>query len=190
MSVGSSGFVVASLLGHVGIPGLAPFVAILLFMAGAAAAFGVYLMGGDPRTSARRAGRIAVGALAIGCFVTATVMPFIIHATPLLTRPKTSAILEIVSPRPGELIRGDPATIPVEVRLTGGRIVPNTSLHLVANEGHIHLYLDGSILGMTGLTTDIIVLPGVHTLRAEFVAVDHGPFRPPVIASVTFRVRA
>jgi hypothetical protein len=169
---------------------LAPFVAILLFMAGAAAAFGAYLLGGHPQEKIRRVGRIALGALAIGCLVTATAMPFIIHATPLLTRPTSSAVLEIVFPRPGESIRGDPATIPVELQLAGGRIVPTTSLHLVANAGHIHLYLDGSILAMTGLTTNIIVLPGVHTLRAEFVAVDHGPFRPPVIASVTFRVRA
>jgi hypothetical protein len=28
--------------------------------------------------------------------------------------------------------------------------------------------------------------PGPHVLGAEFVAVDHGPFNPPVTASVTF----
>jgi hypothetical protein len=28
--------------------------------------------------------------------------------------------------------------------------------------------------------------PGPHTLTAEFVAADHGPFDPRVIASVTF----
>ena len=190
MSVGSSGLRVATVLGHVGIPGLAPFVAILLFMAGAAAAFGAYWVGGHPDARVRRGGRIALGVLSIGCLVTATAVPFIIHATPLLTRPTSSAVLEIVSPRAGEFVRGDPATILVELRLAGGKIVPTTSLHLEPNTGHIHLYLDGSILAMTGLTTHIIVLPGVHTLRAEFVALDHGPFRPPVIASVMFRVRA
>jgi hypothetical protein len=30
--------------------------------------------------------------------------------------------------------------------------------------------------------------PGTHELKAEFVAVDHGPFNPPVTASVRFRV--
>lgn len=30
--------------------------------------------------------------------------------------------------------------------------------------------------------------PGAYRLEAEFVAVDHGPFDPPVTASVTFRV--
>ena len=33
------------------------------------------------------------------------------------------------------------------------------------------------------------VSPGRHTLRAEFVASDHGPFRPPVLTEVTFEVQ-
>lgn len=37
-------------------------------------------------------------------------------------------------------------------------------------------------------STTIEASPDIHRLRAEFVAVDHGPFSPPVIASVTFRV--
>jgi len=138
----------------------------------------------------RRAGPVGFGLLAVLCLVLATAVPFLIHATPLLTRPTSSAHLQIVSPSSGEVIEGDPATISVELRLDGGTIVPITSLHLVPNEGHIHLYLDGSLLSMTGLDTQIIVLPGPHTLRAEFVAVDHGPFRPPVVATVTFRVRS
>ena len=28
--------------------------------------------------------------------------------------------------------------------------------------------------------------PGPHQLRAEFVAADHAPFNPPVVATVTF----
>jgi hypothetical protein len=34
----------------------------------------------------------------------------------------------------------------------------------------------------------VSVLPGSHHLQAEFVAVDHGPFDPRVLASVAFRV--
>ena len=181
----SSWLPVAAVLGHVGIPGLAPFVAVGLFFAGVGAALGFYWS-----SAIRRAGRVGFGALAIVCLVLATAMPFLIHATPLLTRPTSSAHLQIVSPRPGEVIEGDPATISVALRLEGGTIVPITSLHLVPNEGHIHLYLDGSLLSMTGLDTQLIVLPGSHTLRAEFVAVDHGPFRPSVVAVVTFRVRS
>ena len=185
----SPGFDVAAVLGHVGIPGLAPFVAVGLFFAGIGAAIGVYWSSGHPRPAIRRAGRVGFGALALGCLVLATVVPFLIHATPLLNRPTSSARLQFVSPRAGEVIEGDPATASVELRLDGGKIVPTSSLHLVPNEGHIHLYLDGALLSMTGLDTQIIVLPGLHTLRAEFVAIDHGPFRPPVVAVVTFRVR-
>ena len=37
----------------------------------------------------------------------------------------------------------------------------------------------------TGLTAGITATPGSHELRAEFVAIDHLPFDPPVIATVT-----
>jgi hypothetical protein len=60
---------------------------------------------------------------------------------------------------------------------------------LPPNEGHIHLYLDGSLVTMTtGLSAMIDAPPGRHALRAEFVAVDHGPFDPRVVATVTFSV--
>ena len=58
--------------------------------------------------------------------------------------------------------------------------MPGSSLHLVPNEGHIHLYLDGTLVQMIGgLHAIVTASPGTHTLRAEFVALDHGPFRPP-----------
>jgi hypothetical protein len=79
--------------------------------------------------------------------------------------------------------------VQVALRLNGGRIIPLTSTTLVPNEGHIHVLLDDRLLSMSGLDANIIVLPGAHTLRAEFVASDHGPFRPPVTASVMFRVQ-
>jgi len=94
----------------------------------------------------------------------------------------------MLSPRSGEVLHGDPATVPVVLRPSGGRVVPLTSIHLVPNEGHIHLYLDGSLEAMTGLDASIAVQPGSHTLETEFVAVDHGPFRPPLIVTVAFRV--
>jgi hypothetical protein len=54
----------------------------------------------------------------------------------------------------------------------------------------IHLYLDGSLVSMTtGLDAEIVAPPGQHELRAEFVAVDHGPFQPRVVRTVTFSVR-
>jgi hypothetical protein len=60
----------------------------------------------------------------------------------------------------------------------------------------MHLRLDGktiTILG--GLDENLAELlgrppaAGPHLLEAEFVASDHGPFDPRVVASVPFRVR-
>jgi hypothetical protein len=94
----------------------------------------------------------------------------------------------MVSPRPGERFHGDPAIVPVDLHLAGGRVVQTTSLRLVPNEGHIHLYLDGSLVAMTGLAGSVSARPGTHTLRAEFVAIDHLPFDPRVSVTVTFTV--
>ena len=38
------------------------------------------------------------------------------------------------------------------------------------------------------LTQDLQAFPGEHQLEAEFVAMDHGPFDPPVKVFVPFRV--
>src|SRR5207237_5202570 len=110
-----------------------------------------------------------------GCLGLGTALPFIVHAGPLFTRPSTKAQLEILSPRPNEVIVGDPAAVPVVLRLQGGKVVAFTSIHLIPNEGHIHLYLDDSLVSMTGLVARVTASPGTHTLVAEFVAVDHVP---------------
>jgi hypothetical protein len=183
LTTGSSG-----ILGHVGIPGLAPFVATGLLLAGMGTAFGAFVLreAGDPR---RRAMVIGLGIVAGGCLVVGTLVPLIIHATPTFTRPSTTARLAILSPRSGEMIQGDPAVVQVRLGLEGGKVVPVSSLHLVPHEGHIHLYLDASLVSMTGLDARITAPPGPHTLSAEFVAVDHGPFQPRVLAMVNFSVR-
>jgi hypothetical protein len=136
---------------------------------------------------------LAVGWLSAGatvaCLVLAVVLPPIIRPDTSTTRPSTTARLTIVSPRPGQTFRGHPATIPVRLRLTGGRIVRFTSTKLVPNEGHVHLFLDRNLISMTyGLTHVIRAPPGTYRLTAEFVAVDHLPWNPPVKASVRFRV--
>ena len=130
-------------------------------------------------------------AAAVASLVLAIVLPPVISPEVSTVRPRSSAHLTILSPRPGQVFRGDPAEVPVTLRLRGGRIVTFTSTHLVTNEGHIHLYLDGALILMSyRLTGRIGVLPGTHTLRAEYVAVDHAPFNPPVLARVRFRVTA
>lgn len=133
-------------------------------------------------------GWVAAGA-AVACLVLAFVLPPIIRPVET-TRPSTTATISIVVPSNGEVFHGDPAKVPVAVRLIGGKIVPFTSTHLVANEGHIHLYVDGNIALMSfGTRTTLQIRPGRHRLTAEFVAVDHQPWDPRVLDSVTIVVR-
>jgi hypothetical protein len=58
----------------------------------------------------------------------------------------------------------------------------------------VHLSLDGTLVSMTyGLVQEVSVqglAPGRHTLQAEFVANDHGPFDPRVTSTVVFRTTA
>ena len=132
---------------------------------------------------------VGLSALAVSCLGGATAMPFILKPGPSFVRPTSTARLEITSPSPGDAIAGGSADVEVSLRLIGGTIVPLTTTRIAPNQGHIHVYLDGHLLAMTGLDATIIATPGQHTLRAEFVAADHGPFRPPVTASVTFTVQ-
>ena len=127
--------------------------------------------------------------LAAASVVLALVLPPIIRPVVAVARPSSSARLQILAPQPGELFRGNPASVPVRFRLIDGKIVPFTSTKLVPDEGHIHLYLDGALVSMSyALSKDLQVAPGVHRLEAEFVAVDHGPFNPRVRTSVEFQV--
>lgn len=107
---------------------------------------------------------------------------------PSKNRPVTAARLAIVSPTPNEVTGPD---VPLRLELTGGTIVPQSSSKLSSTEGHVHLYVDGKLVSMTyGLTDDLKGLaPGPHSLRAEFVAVDHAPFKNPVVAAVLIRVQ-
>jgi hypothetical protein len=176
-------------LAHVGIPGLAPVIAMTLFLFGMGAAVGGYWFSHARHDSVGKAVGIGLGVLAVGCLGLGTAIPLIVHATPTFKRPSTAARLAILSPRQGQVLKGGPATVPVALQLEGGKVVPFSSLHLVPNEGHIHLYLDGSLVSMTGVDSQLLVSAGQHVLRAEFVAVDHEPFQPRVIATVTFQVQ-
>jgi hypothetical protein len=140
------------------------------------------------RGAPRAAGWAAAGT-AVATLVLAFVLPPIIRPDRAAIRPSTRATIQILSPRPGQVFHGDPARIPVRVRVVGGKVVRFTSRNLVPNEGHVHLYVDGALVFMAySLERTMSVLPGSHHLQAEFVAVDHGPFDPRVLASVAFRV--
>jgi len=105
-------------------------------------------------------------------------------------RPRSTGTLSIVNPTNGEVVHG--STVDLKVDLQGATIVPLTSTTLTPNEGHIHVSLDDQLISMTTGTDLQIpnVSPGPHVLRVEFVATDHGPFDPRVIAVVAFQVKA
>jgi hypothetical protein len=104
-------------------------------------------------------------------------------------RPSSPATVQIVTPTNGEVIHG--STVPVKVKLTGATIVQATSTRIVPTQGHLHLYLDDQIESMNFTTSATIpdVTPGLHALKVEFVASDHLPFDPRVIAQVAFEVK-
>lgn len=103
-------------------------------------------------------------------------------------RLSSTAKVSILEPATGAVIRG--SEVRVRIALEGGRIVDQVSTNLKPDEGHIHLLLDGRVVQFLGSLDETIkdVTKGAHLLQVEFVAADHGPFSPRVIAAVSFTV--
>jgi hypothetical protein len=103
-------------------------------------------------------------------------------------RPSSTAELSIVAPRDGQVIDGD--AVDLRIRLRKAKVVAATSTDLRPDEGHLHVILDDQLISMTSGHEQKIpdVAPGQHLLKVEFVASDHAPFDPRVIAAVAFRV--
>ena len=108
---------------------------------------------------------------------------------PVTPRPSSPAKVQIITPTNGEVIHG--STLAVNVKLSNATIVPQTSTNITPTEGHLHLYLDDEIESMNFSDTTTLqnVTPGLHTLKVEFVATDHLPFDPRVIAQVAFEAK-
>jgi hypothetical protein len=105
-------------------------------------------------------------------------------------RPRSVATLGIVSPKPGEVVHAH--TVTLRIALKDGKIVAATSANLKPDEGHVHVLLDGRLVTMTAsLAVPLDDLAnGAHDVRVEYVASDHAPFAPRVVASVSFQVAA
>jgi len=102
-------------------------------------------------------------------------------------RPRSTASIAIVAPVDGATTGRN---VRVVVRLRGGHLVAATSRTLPPDQGHVHVLLDGKVLSSAARLSTVVhnVKPGRHVLEAQYVALDHGPFNPPVIAVVSFTV--
>ena len=105
-------------------------------------------------------------------------------------RPVTSARLQILEPTPNQVTGPD---LTIRFAVVGGTVVPATKVSgpLRGDQGHIHVSVDGALVSMAfGTTQDLHGLKsGIHAMSAEWVAIDHLPFRNRVVADVLFQVR-
>ena len=107
----------------------------------------------------------------------------------LASRPRSTAKLTILSPHNGQTIHGRAQEL--RLGLTGARIVPQTTTRIRPDQGHVHLLVDGRLVAMNyGLNERLPTLtPGQHVVQVEFVASDHLPFDPRVLAQAAFQVQ-
>jgi hypothetical protein len=141
-------------------------------------------------TGLRRVVAVVVVAFVVTACGGTTDDPSATTTTPTaVERPTSTGALTIVSPENGERVSG--GTAQLEVDLQGAEIVDQTSTDLRPDQGHLHVMLDGSLVSMTSGTSQQLtdLTPGEHLLQVEFVAADHAPFDPRVLAAVSFEAR-
>jgi hypothetical protein len=107
----------------------------------------------------------------------------------------------VLAPKAGATVRGSRVRVSIAVRRF--KVVNKQFQPPVANEGHVHFYLDVKTVPKThtypspvhyhsisGTTyTWIGVSPGRHTVAAQLVGNDHVPLRPAAVDRATITVR-
>jgi hypothetical protein len=149
---------------------------------------------GFPRLS--RPGAWALIGIAAGVLVASAIVPRALlgpnaSVPTSAARMASTATIAFRQPAAGATVSGN--ELDVVLDLEGGQVVAQTSTTITPNTGHVHLSVDGTVVSMTYGTEQLVDLtpyqPGMHTLTAEFVAADHAPFSPPVLATETFTMK-
>ncbi len=97
------------------------------------------------------------------------------------------ATLTFREPVDGARIGSDDLRVVLD--LLGAEVSEGAAGPVSPTTGHLHLTVDGTLVSMSYGTIQTVDLrpfgPGMHTIEAEFVAIDHLPFGPPVVTAVT-----
>ncbi len=141
---------------------------------------------GNPASAAPGAASPPSGA---GVGPTGSPAPAAANPAPAGSRPSSPARIAITAPASGSAVSG--SSVHVVISLDGAEIVSETTTNVRPDQGHVHLYVDNSLVSMNyGLEQDLPVHPGASVLKAEFVASDHAPFSPRVWSNeVVFTVK-
>lgn len=139
-------------------------------------------------TTHRSAIALSAVALLLGACGGDEPAPTAAPTTGATARPASTATLEIVEPTDDAVVSGD--AVDVVFALEGGTLVDLAETEVRPDEGHLHVTVDGTLVSMTGGLRQEIgdLAPGPHLLKAEYVAADHAPFEPRVLAAVAFTV--
>lgn len=103
--------------------------------------------------------------------------------------PVSPVRIQITQPTPNQTTGPNTTLV---VNLIGGTVVPAAQSTVKGavptDQGHIHVSLDGRLVNMAYSTTQDLtnLTPGQHTVTAEFVAIDHAPFKNRPTAAVIF----
>jgi hypothetical protein len=152
---------------------------------------------GGPMSPGKRRGRAGCNRVATLLVATAAAVVLLAacSSTPsssasTATRPATPARLEILAPSSGAVVGPQPTLRP---KLSGPRLATAaaSATRVPTDQGFVHVYVDDQLVSVLySLTQKLPPLDaGAHTVRVEFVAVDHTPFANKVTDSTRFSVK-
>lgn len=145
----------------------------LLILGGALLLFGIF------RGAQTLKVNLLVGLVGVGLLVAAFLLP-----QPDTKRAPSDVAIYMSSPVDNEVVPAN-EKLNVKVELENAELTTETQ-GTDPRLGHIHIYVDGSVVSMpTELNADIELEPGEHELMVEFVAADHSRFDPPITDEVT-----